>query len=854
VRLAEFLLDGIRQGQPLAVLLGYRFERGLHERSLDQFIAVFRRIAPFGELLKAQVALEQADAEVERLRLLGHPDLPAAEAALTAARTRHQQLLAEQAALPARVAAADADVQRFSTQLTQINADIQRVGNLIQRALSAHPPRPTAQLEAQLDTLVARKASVTQSRQQAVTRAADARARINTIPNDIASALRDVQQAERIANDLRTRPHPGLAPAQQAAADARALYQSLLDAHRQKFLFPNDATQGAMESVAAVQVVDGLALLQLYQAGSIPFGRNGAPVPGSPEHAGVVAELDALADAVDAVRDALTGESVFHLVQGRPARAGATLDAIAGGEMPPPELELMRTPRRGAVVTHRVLALLPVTGATPGWPVSPRARAEPALNAWAGQLLGDRARVRFQLLYIDPATDRTLLTRKLRLSDVPFLAPIDLLQLTQVSRAGRYPDVERMLMHLLDRKRPARVPASAVIRIVSTRIPGAAPEQRSLAELLDLAHVAGRLVTEARPLRDADLTRPDTTAGSTVDTTELRARVKTAEKALLQISQKLDQALNTNATPDAVATILASIALFGLPEAIPVPAVEGGVVSEDLLARAAAVQKQVARRLAEAQSSDAQFVRTGATAEALRDHELARMETIFGSVFRALPRLRPANAAELDEAFAASLSLQGGDPFAAATWLGRMARVRRPVDRLNTVLTLAEALDGTAPALSVGQLPVHAGAQWCALPPPAGSVSPDGALSLIAYVPQPVATASPVTGFQVDEWVEVIPERQMTTGIAFNFDEPASQAPQVILLAVPPDDSPTWDISDLEAITREALELAHVRAVDPETLAAHTDLDQLLPALCFSLNLQNHTISTDFRRIAESPA
>ena len=39
----ESLLDGVRQGQPLGALLGYRFERGLHDRQLDRFIAGFRR-------------------------------------------------------------------------------------------------------------------------------------------------------------------------------------------------------------------------------------------------------------------------------------------------------------------------------------------------------------------------------------------------------------------------------------------------------------------------------------------------------------------------------------------------------------------------------------------------------------------------------------------------------------------------------------------------------------------------------------------------------------------------------------------------------------------------------------------
>ena len=50
VRLAKWLLDGARGGQPLGALLGYRFERGLHEGhsgvELDSFIARFRQMAP----------------------------------------------------------------------------------------------------------------------------------------------------------------------------------------------------------------------------------------------------------------------------------------------------------------------------------------------------------------------------------------------------------------------------------------------------------------------------------------------------------------------------------------------------------------------------------------------------------------------------------------------------------------------------------------------------------------------------------------------------------------------------------------------------------------------------------------
>ena len=46
VRIAEQLLDGVRQGQPLGALLGYRFERSLHERKLDTYVERCRAIAP----------------------------------------------------------------------------------------------------------------------------------------------------------------------------------------------------------------------------------------------------------------------------------------------------------------------------------------------------------------------------------------------------------------------------------------------------------------------------------------------------------------------------------------------------------------------------------------------------------------------------------------------------------------------------------------------------------------------------------------------------------------------------------------------------------------------------------------
>src|SRR5690606_14936882 len=48
VKLGLELLDGIRKGQPLGALLGYRFERGLHEKELNEYMLPIRMTFPLG--------------------------------------------------------------------------------------------------------------------------------------------------------------------------------------------------------------------------------------------------------------------------------------------------------------------------------------------------------------------------------------------------------------------------------------------------------------------------------------------------------------------------------------------------------------------------------------------------------------------------------------------------------------------------------------------------------------------------------------------------------------------------------------------------------------------------------------
>ncbi len=99
-------------------------------------------------------------------------------------------------------------------------------------------------------------------------------------------------------------------------------------------------------------------------------------------------------------------------MRGNPARAAASVDALAHGDIQPPELEVVQTPRAGASVTHRLVTLFcntpvpaPLTGVR-----GARAIAEPAIELWLRQMLGDLRQVIYAAEFAD-ATGRVLLRR-----------------------------------------------------------------------------------------------------------------------------------------------------------------------------------------------------------------------------------------------------------------------------------------------------------------------------------------------------------------------------------------------------------------------------------------------------------
>jgi hypothetical protein len=281
-------------------------------------------------------------------------------------------------------------------------------------------------------------------------------------------------------------------------------------------------------------------------------------------------------------------------------------------------------------------------------------------------------------------------------------------------------------------------------------------------------------------------------------------------------------------------------AQFGVANAVP------GIDPTAWPALAQGASAELAARAARLTALETGFSRTGAADTVLRDHDVARLKTIFGAGFPAAACLTAAFAGTLTPLFAASAALLGNRPLEPVTWLTRAARVRKGAARLAESMMYAEALSSSAPMTPVvAQWPAVANDVWAGLPLPAGA-RPSDRLSMVAVGTVAGAKAALV----IDEWLETVPNTAETTGVTFNVDDPTARAPQAILLGVQPDSSAAWTLDSVEATLLDAIEMTQLRGVDADTLG---NVGHFLPALLFPVNWgapTPDTISLDLTRAA----
>ncbi|MDO8185482.1 hypothetical protein Q5424_18510 [Conexibacter sp. JD483] len=269
----------------------------------------------------------------------------------------------------------------------------------------------------------------------------------------------------------------------------------------------------------------------------------------------------------------------------------------------------------------------------------------------------------------------------------------------------------------------------------------------------------------------------------------------------------------------------------------------------DLRAAVAVVLAETQRRAAAAQAALAD--ETAATTATARVEATTRAaQAIFGDGFVVIPDagVAPAAAAETANAIAAadgSLTRHLTDVLGVEQpldeWLTGVARVREQARAWEQVALQADAFGLAEPRLTPLQLPYVPGDHWLALGFPPDAALDRDRLLYSAQLPPGFDPAARRCGLLLDEWTEVIPAETQETAIATHFDRPNSEPPQTLLLVLPTARTGAWVWADVVGALDDTLAMARKRAVEPVHVDA-TPYARLLPATVSATTLRGLSI------------
>ena len=629
----------------------------------------------------------------------------------------------------------------------------------------------------------------------------------------------------------------------------------------------------AIEAIEARNVINGVSLLRHIDESNkaqYPFGLTSLPNADGDQAKAINDEVNRLQDIMDAISDLMISENVYQVVRGNYDRAGAVLNALSKAEtLPSPEI--LQTPRSGFAMTHRVGIQFETTVADHNpyagdIPLTPRAKAEPGINKWLASLMHSDPTLlaNVQVTEIRPGAGPGGETVEeafiINLKNLG-LQPIDLVYLNEHELTQQQAVLDQRVIFAARRRHNLTHDTS--VRIDYT---AQVENKITLFEMMPLLKSLSGLIVNSRALNAEDLRLPsDEPLDYTTDTQEdpnpqgfdvikLKTRVENLKIFIEQLVSDLVTD-KSNVAPGVSDTVFNSMhdhlllaATLELNNVLPDRALEKDEKAANTLKTLADnAITQLNERISEynkltpvdSSTSPADQVAVWINAG----------QTLLGGDFAWTAEFNLKLPDEMQNAFNDSDHIlrhaNTEKPFPVDEWLYGVARVRDKLKALEQSVLLVENFQpDSSLIITPMQLPYKPDDYWLALEFPS-DYEFDGDRLLLAMLYSDTFKKSEVqAGLFIDEWVEVVPTRNETTGIGFHYDAPNSEPPNTCLLAVSPQLTGKWQWDDLIATINETLDLAKQRAVEPVHID-DTKFAQILPAAMLPTTRYLITLATN---------
>jgi hypothetical protein len=276
--------------------------------------------------------------------------------------------------------------------------------------------------------------------------------------------------------------------------------------------------------------------------------------------------------------------------------------------------------------------------------------------------------------------------------------------------------------------------------------------------------------------------------------------------------------------------------------------------AQDVSGVCTVIVREIDRRLAESADLFISYDDSAVPVARLKFLENAS-KVLLGPDFHIVPEftLTANQGDEVANALAASQSgdlflhlTSGPDPldFPIDTWLYGVARVREKVHAWEQTVMFAGALSVAEPDLDALQLPFTPDDRWLGLEFPAAQKLDKDRLLYTAHFAAVFNKAANQCGLLLDEWTETIPTSSVDTGVTFHYDRPNCEAPQTMMLVTPSEFRGAWTWDDLINALNETLDFAKRRAIEPRQID-NSPYAPFLPATVVATQVQQLTIALE---------